>query len=391
MNTITGKLLMLTRAKDWRLSFVPFIVGCVYLWLWWFNIRFSISSLVVFALSFITTVGFAALGYFINEFFDKEVDRKAGKANMLASLPVIYQATLLVVCLLLTFLPWLWLPTSKVSWGLIFGEIFLFLIYSLPFPRLKNFPPVSGFIDAGYAYVQPLLLSFYTYSLFANSTDYSIVYLLMLTVFVIGYRNITIHHVNDVFKDMTSGTMTLPQKLGVKNTNRLLFGLLIIEILLMVIWGTVVSCSKPLFAVWIIVFLLFLYLRYRQIAQNFQFQYFSILPVRHLTDPAYQYVFPGFALLLAATADYQWLLLIPFHFLILLTKPMQIIAWETVYWKCIQLKYAAIRFFTWVIVIPTSLIVNYFIFFVFLLAGVNLRKEKKSAYTYLRHKFGKEK
>lgn len=390
-NGIVQKLLILTRAKDWRLSFVPFIMGTVYMWLWWFNIRFSLSSLTLFVLSFVTTVGFAALGYFINDFFDKESDAKAGKINMLASLPSIYQAALLAVCLLLTFLPWLWLPKDKISGYLIAAEISLFLLYSLPFPRLKSLPYISGIVDSGYAYVIPLALSLHTYTLYANARTPLWGYIMLATVAFTGFRNITIHHINDVFKDRASGTTTLPQKLGVKNTNRVLYNLLIIEILMMIIWGVIVCYYKPVFILWIGFFLMFLIVRCRQIARNFQFKYFSILPVRHLTDPAYQYFFPGFALILAVTNDYRWLVLSPFHFLIMLTKPMQVIAWETLYWKSIQLKYACIRVFTWAVIIPSSLVVNYFIFFVFLMAGVNLRKEKMSAYKYLQHKCGKRK
>jgi hypothetical protein len=65
---------------------------------------------------------------------------------------------------------------------------------------------------------------------------------------------------------------------------------------------------------------------------------------------------------------------------------MQVIAWETVYWKSIQLKYAAIRTFTKIIIVPSSLFVNYTIFMSFLVVGINLRKEKKTALMVLKEK-----
>ena len=380
------KILQLTRAKDWRLSFVPFIIGCVYFWLWWFKIQLSIASLLLFVLSFITTFGFAALGYFINEFFDKAVDAKAGKANMLAALPFFYQSILFVACLAITFLPWLWLPKNKTTFVLIAVEISLFLLYSLPFPRLKSVPFISGFIDSGYAYVLPLLLSFYTYTLYAQSENTGMIYWLAVAVFFIGFRNITIHHVNDIFKDMRASAQTLPQVIGVNRTNLILPFLMGGEILFFLIWSSIVAIDNPVFYVWIIIYLLAILIRAKYFVGNIRLKYISIEPAKHLTDPIYQYIFPLFTLLLATTVDYKWLVLVPFHFALLLTKPMQIIAWETIYWNSISFKYAAIRTVTKFVVVPISLVVNYIIFFSFLLVGVNLRKEKISALSFIKKK-----
>lgn len=388
MLPIVNKILLLTRAKDWRLSFVPFIIGCVYLWLWWFQINFSAAAALLFSLSFVTTVGFASLGYFINEFFDKKIDSKVGKINMLGELPALHQAALFLGCVALTFLPWIWLPKDLTTLTLIGIEVVLFLIYSLPFPRLKNAPFVSGFIDSGYAYVIPLALSFYTYALFASATVPCIIYLLIVLMFLIGFRNITIHHVNDIFKDIRSGTRTLPQAIGVDKTNKLIAVLLLSELFVVIVWSIQITWIKPLFFLWVISFVVFLFFRAQFLFPSTQFKYLSIEPLRHLTDPVYQYVFPAICLVLAITVDLKWIVIAPFHFALFLTKPMQVIAWETVYWKTIQLKYAGIRMFTTLVIVPSSLIVNYSIFFIFLLIGINLRKEKKSALMVLKEKIG---
>src|SRR5438045_2442079 len=120
---ILSQFTVVSRAKDWRLSFVPFIMACVYLWLWWFQISVSIQSIMLVLLSCCTTIGFASLGYFINEFFDKHSDKRAGKVNRLAALSTQKQALILSVILLITFLPWLWLPADSMSWLLIFDEL----------------------------------------------------------------------------------------------------------------------------------------------------------------------------------------------------------------------------------------------------------------------------
>ena len=385
MFATTEKILQITRAKDWRLSFVPFIIGCVYFWLWWFQISLNGSSLVLFSLSFVTTFGFAALGYFINEFFDKAVDAKARKINKLAFLPATYQLLIFIGCVATTFLPWFWLPSDRTTIILFATEITLFLIYSLPFPRLKQVPLVSGFVYSGYAYVVPLLLSVHTYSLYANSNHQPMIVFLAAAVFFIGFRNITIHHVNDIFKDMRSRTVTLPQIIGANATNYLVMILLLEEIFLVFVWSILIALQQPLFWLWLIVFSVALVLRYRFVAKGFRFQFMSIAPVRHLTDPIYQYVFPAFTLLLAVSFDYKWLMIVPFHIALFLTKSMQVTAYDAVYWKLDSLKHATIR----TVVVPTRIVGNYFIYYSFRIVGVNLREENTSAWSYIKKRTGK--
>ena len=380
MMEIAGNILKVTRAKDWRLSFVPFIIGCVYCWLWWFQISLSVESVLLFVLSFVTTFGFAAFGYFINEFFDKKADAKAGKINKLSVLPASYQLLLFIGCATITFLPWYWLPADKITVVLIAAEIFFFFIYSLPFPRLKNVPLVSGFIDSGYAYVLPLLLSFHTYSLFVKSAHNEMIYFFAGAVFFIGFRNITIHHVNDIFKDMRSQTLTLPQVIGVNATNTLIIVLMAEEILLLLLWSAIVTIQHPFFAVWIIIFITAIVLRYRIAIQNFRFDFISIEPVRHLTDPIYQYVFPAFSLLLAMDADYKWLLLLPLHIVLFLTRSMLLIMWDKLFWGSLEFKY----FFINRVIVTIRIAGNYAIYYGFLMVGINLRKENLSAWSYIK-------
>jgi 4-hydroxybenzoate polyprenyltransferase len=129
----------LTRAKDWRLSFIPLIFGNLYLWLILFKISFDFKLLWILFLSLTTSFGFAALGYFINEYFDKKDDFVAGKTNKLEMLNANKQIILLVSILLFTFIPWIFLPFNKISISLITIQILLFIIYAAhPFRLKKN-------------------------------------------------------------------------------------------------------------------------------------------------------------------------------------------------------------------------------------------------------------
>lgn len=373
----------ISRAKDWRLSFVPFITGCVYLWLFYFNISLDTQSFILFLLSLTTTFGFASLGYFINEFFDKASDKKAGKHNKLSVLKPRHQFLLFFSTLLLTFLPWIFLPSNTITYILIACELSLFLLYSLPFPRLKVVPLVSNIIDAAYAYVVPLVLSFYTYSLFAQSPLDSFIFFFAFAAFIIGFRNILIHQINDVLSDQKAGIENLPIKLGVYNSNILLKMLLVLEFVSVNIFTMLIVLRAPEFILWWAFYLIYVLYKLYHSRYKFSSLYFSIQQDRHITDPTYQISFPLIALIVLISIDWKWCILIPMQVLIL--TPATIFQPLLKFWKWFYLK--MIIFVTVHVRHALSMSVNYPIYYAFLLFGVDLIKEKKSALEFLKSKF----
>lgn len=387
---IINKIHLASRADDWRFSFVPFIIGCVYLWLFYFDITFSLDALVLIVLSLTTTFGFAALGYFINEYFDQDADLKAFKINKLSLLKAQQQLLLFSVIIALTFLPWLKLPFTHYTLILISFEIGLFFVYSFPFPRLKNSPVAAPLIDAAYAYVTPLILSYYTYTLFISVDFDFTIFPLLAAVFFIGLRNILIHHVNDIFKDKRSGQKTLPQILGIQRTSLLILFFLLHEFIFMVLFTFLFTQKKTTFLLWLLFYPLWMIFRWFQLKPHETWTYFSIRKLRHLTDFAYQFWLPLLALILLVIQDFKWLILIPFHLLILVEKNILNDAWNYLIY---QIAPAIKRSYHWVrgkwIRPAISIIINYPIYFFFLLFGVNLAKEKKSAWQYLKSAFFK--
>ncbi len=381
MIALFRKLSYVTRASDWRLSFVPFVMGCVYMWLWWFQISVSATTLWLTFLSLVTTIGFASLGYFINEFFDKESDAKAGKINKLAYLPATYQAGVFLVAVTLTFLPWIWLPTTALSWMLIALQLALFLIYSLPVPRLKEHTYLSLVIDSGYAYVVPLLLSFYTFSLIAGLPGFPIwFYLFMSAVFFIGIRNIIIHQVRDVFKDAQSGMRTLPMILGVEKTKKMVVVVLLYEALLWLLAGVLLIQLHAVFLLFVSLHTLVALWALRK------------SPL-HLYDPqtdelfinwSYLYLFPVMMILLAGMYHPLWLMLLPFHLALLFPYYL----FEKAALRTKRAYYGIITFIAIDVRRAGSVLVNYPIYYVFRIVGIDLIKEKKSAAEVL---FGKKK
>ena len=374
-------LATVTRTKAWRLSFIPHIFGNLYLWIILLQIGFSAGAFLLLFFSLLTSFGFAALGYFINEFFDQASDARAGKSNKLHALSSSRKSALLFLLLTLTFVPWLYLPATIVSAGLIALQLSLFLVYAAPPLRLKKNAYLSGITDALYAYVIPLVLSYYTYYLASGSNIFHVYFIIgyCVLLFVAGYRNIIIHYVNDLAEDERSGLITLPNRLGAARTNKLIKMLMFAEL---VFACSVIFTLSQYNVLFLVLYLPVLYLVYRSVRTKKK-QEDTILAAQqnhHLPDLFYQFYAPAFILLILISVDGRWGILIPFHLVLFIPffRFHPVLSW----WQRInfRLYFIALRY-------VLSWMVNYTIFFVFLLAGVNLKKRNTSAIAYLKDRF----
>lgn len=364
------------RPTDWRYSFVPFVAGINYLCMLLFSVKLDISSLSVLFLFLLSSVGFASLGYFINEFFDIPTDRVAQKVNKLVSISNSRRVFFLLGILLFTFLPWIYLPSDKWSWTLISIELLLFLAYSFPFPRLKNVWFLSGIIDSIYAYVIPIFLSFNTYMLYSGNIYRYNIFLISGAFFFVGYRNIVLHQINDIDFDKRSGIITLPIKVGKYNTKKLLSYILLVEILLLSIYIYSISLSNKFF--WAILSLYILHV-FINIIIFYKEKLFNTTSFPFLFTNKFYHVFsPLIYIILLLFNDYRWILILFLHFMFL-------ISFEEKKHLFVSVRNAILNIIHFGIFI-SSVIVNYSIYYLFLLFNVDLIKEKKSAIEYLKNK-----
>ncbi len=375
MKSVSQKI----RSGDWRFSFIPQIFGTLYLWIYIFRISFSIGTLFLLFLSFITSVGFASLGYFINEYFDRKDDFLAGKENQLRTLGWKQLLLLLSAILCVTLAPWIWLPSDSLTVFLVGIQISLFILYAVPPFRLKNNFVAAPVIDTLYAYVLPLLLSCHTFFLFSAQRDQLSFFILLtaLLFFIAGYRNIIIHYLKDLKTDQRLTKKTLPKLIGVRRSLTLVITLVYTEYTLIVflLLNSIRSSSNSaLFAAIIlpVVVLHFLANRYRKKK--------SALIFIKSPNTLYQFFFPLIFLINLIVTDFHWAIWIPAHLILLIPafryKPV------TSWWQRInfQKMFIAIKqLLSW--------IVNYGIFFLFLIVGVNLRKKHTSARAYLQTRF----
>ncbi len=381
MHPFLRKISFLTRSRDWRLSLLPFIIGCIYLWVWKLQISLSKEAIFLISFSFLTTIGFASFGYLLNEWFDIAHDFSSGKPNRLSSLSIKVVLALFTASSLLIAVPWLWLPGDYVSWMLVGAEILAFVLYSFPVFRFKSIPLVSNVVDMAYAYVLPLWLSFHTYGLYTGFLTYpNWFYFLLSASGVIGFRNILIHQINDVFNDRMAGMSTLPMLLKPVNCSALLLFLLIIEFALFLMFSLFAADDTSIAFLIPVAYTFYSVYQLNRLMPD-SFSAIVIGPFRHLTDLFYQVLFPLCALFLVITTNISWAFLIPVHLLFF-------IPWHLAH----EAKTALVDGFWYVdnyvkLWKRISLAVNYPIYWAFRLFSVDLIKEKKSALEYLNTRF----
>jgi 4-hydroxybenzoate polyprenyltransferase len=381
MHPFLRKISFLTRSGDWRLSLLPFIFGCIYLWVWKLQIPLSKDALFLIFLSLLTTIGFASFGYLLNEWFDIAHDFSSGKPNRLSGLSIKVVLALFTASSLLIAVPWLWLPGDYVSWILVGAEILAFVLYSFPVFRFKSIPLVSNIVDMAYAYVLPLWLSFHTYGMYIGFPTYpKWFYFLLSASGIIGFRNILIHQINDVFNDRMAGMSTLPMLLKPVNCSALLLFLLIIEFVLFLLFSLFAADDTNVAFLIPVAYTFYSVYQFIRLIPD-SFSAIVIGPFRHLTDLFYQVFFPLCALLLVITTNISWTFLIPVHLLFL-------VPWHLAH----DAKTALVDGFWYVdnyikLWKRMSLAVNYPIYWAFRLFSVDLIKEKKSALEYLNTRF----
>lgn len=368
----SNKLAHISRANDWKASFVPFVMGFVYLWLLIFQLKPTKHTGFLCLFSLLTTIGFASFGYLINEFFDQDEDKRAGKLNRFEKIGVGLSSILFLLSILATFLPWIYLPSNKWSWVLICLEMGSFLLYSIPPIRIKRFPLISCVFDASYAYLIPIVLSMHTFSIHAEKSLFSS-HLIWLAIpaFFIGFRNIVLHQIKDVIGDFHANGKTLPMLIGKFELFNLLSVSLFFEVFSFFVffeWMFPDFHLGVLFMVYIsIKSFVFLTDKEPKSSKN-EFNFFS------LVDGFYQIWLPILLLLFLTIMDDNWSALWGLQlvlFLIAFKNNFVNGEFVAVFQRLKRL---------------ISLVVNYSIYFVFLMFGINLKEQEMSAWHYLTRK-----
>jgi hypothetical protein len=170
----------------------------------------------------------------------------------------------------------------------------------------------------------------------------------------------------------------MPRAIGVNKTNKLLISILFIELILLI--TVVINISIKIKALWIqLLPILFLVYKAIQQAQKLPDSIIVNKPIRHVPDLYYQAYAPAIILAVLIWYDLNWIILVPLH--VVLFIPLYRFQPVISCLKRINFK----LYYIWIKQI-ISWAVNYTIFFIFLMIGVNLKKRQQSALSYIKHK-----
>jgi hypothetical protein len=152
------------------------------------------SSLVA---SYLLT-GFSA--FLLNDYYDKEIDQKAGKYNLASNVNRYLIVFLIIVGFVVSFL---FINRLLHYAGLILiAQVLALIAYSHPFVRLKTKPILGIITDSIYAYTLPVLLLFVLFDV--ELTDSKTLVFLLFN-FSVGLREILLHQKEDELNDLKSG------------------------------------------------------------------------------------------------------------------------------------------------------------------------------------------
>lgn len=387
MRHTTHMLQKVIRISDWFQSFIPTILGYCFVWILLAKVPFSMELILTLLLFTISAIGFAMLGYLINDLFDIREDKIAGKQNLIGESPFWKKVSLLLVAIVLSFSPWLGLPFNNYILYLLIAQISLYILYNSPPIRLKKKPFISNIIDSMYAYLLPFVLSFLVLKI-EQKELYTTLYWGSLVWFIVGLRNLLIHQMIDYEKDLRAGSKkSTVIFLGLKRSKQVLFSLLGIEIILFT--GLIIIVSSFNYTL-----LLFLFILSLIVVNNLYAHYISKpsslksdLKLALFPNFIYQFHWPVFVLLiLSFEYSFYWLIAC-ILFITLLTPPHLIIACIKPSAFLYKIKALAITLWHSVIRVVLSAVLNYAIFFIFKLFGIDLKKENRSAISYIKSKF----
>lgn len=370
------------RASDWWIGKASALLALVYGYAYWF--RLSVVDFIPLAIaSLLTIVGFAVLGYQLNDWYDQPSDALSGKANMFAGKSKGTVIRYFLLSLGLLFFPWIYLPADRLSIALISAQLCAFLLYVHPFTRWKEKPLLGIVADTLYAHVIPTLLSLHTFSLAAEKKVPLAIYILLTAAqFVNGLRNILLHRLMDAGADKKAKVFNEMIAADQQKVQQLVRGLIPVEALFTLSWlFLLLQADRWIWILFTSMYLL-LYLLSFQRERMKQTPVLRKLNWAHFPNFMWEWALAGLFLSCLVCQDISFLGLALFHVLLFYS-------YETADYLS-RLMQKSSHFMLQYIYYPTnrmlSLLVNYAIYYFMRLLGVDLIREKTTFLGYWRSK-----
>jgi hypothetical protein len=205
-----------TRAGDWWLHKIGFLVGIAAAEAAIHRLPFA-ESAPRLATLVVAGSSLAAFGHVVNESFDVESDRLAGKANQMAHRSWPYRLALMLVLLAGGWVPCLVSGVDGRALAFWAALTLMLIVYSVPPIRLKD--RSWGGVIADALYGQTLPVGFVSYLMRNPTTDATTLtferwwtFLLLVWAATFGLHGILMHQLSDREADLRSGTGTFAAK-----------------------------------------------------------------------------------------------------------------------------------------------------------------------------------
>jgi 4-hydroxybenzoate polyprenyltransferase len=224
VSTFINKLANPIRAAHWWKYKAAHILGFSYFYFFLLQLPLT-QSLLILVLSAVTIIGIAGLGYVINDLYDIEPDRIAGKHNRMERFSTPVRGLIMLALVAVALLPWLYLKSNVFIWLLMAIELFLFGIYAHPITRLKERSLWGPICDALYGHAVPVVIACLTYQQYFENFPYPILPFFLILFswqFLKGMRNIFLHQMEDHDADIAAGLRTYTIQLGPRSIYRLI-------------------------------------------------------------------------------------------------------------------------------------------------------------------------
>lgn len=350
------------RISEWKNTHLLLLLTGIVIWSSYYETTFTAFAHIFFYL-FFTALFLGSFAYYINDFFDIEKDTIAGKSNYAAKHTPFLRLIIIFSLVFLPLLIWYLLNQNTSVLFLIVIEISLLFIYSVSGIRIKERPILSVITDALYAYVIPgmVIICMYINSISLFNISH---FIYLLWLFLIGIRGILSHHISDYYNDLRSATTTSATRYGINNIVMLQkFIVPPIELIVFIVF--LFNIYKPILLVYILYLILtFLNTNNRKTIFNKYFLKPEVRLINLILDNFYYLWLPFLFLTLLSISNTQYLLVIPF-FLVFFFERM-----KGFFSNVHSLLYE------WIYRVG-SFIVNYSLYYSFLIVGIDLKKRAK--------------
>jgi 4-hydroxybenzoate polyprenyltransferase len=200
----------MVRFDNWWYSKIPPLLAVAYLEILLGAVSAEQGLLLLVSLVF-SIACIAAYGHVVNDVFDVEADRRAGKPNAMAGWSRGRQVAIVALFAVAGFAPSLVVDYSWSGRLLLFINYMMPTFYSLPGVRLKERGGLGVLCDAGGSHIIPtcLVLTVFSHQPGAVAADPGFLAVLVLWSCVMGIKGILYHQVADRENDRAAGVATL--------------------------------------------------------------------------------------------------------------------------------------------------------------------------------------